>query len=103
MDRAVLIEVKGRGKGFAAKEIFEENWGSKRKNGGKGDGEAPDFVFVAGDDREDEQVFRWANNELVKEGRVVTTVSVGKKGSEAMATLTQGTNGEFSLPPSLHV
>jgi trehalose 6-phosphate synthase/phosphatase len=92
MDKAVLIEVTGRGKGFAAKEIYEKNWGGKGEPAG-----APDFVFVAGDDREDEQVFRWANNELVAEGRVVTTVSVGKKGSEAMATLTQGTNGEFIL------
>ena len=96
MEKAVLIEPKDFGKGYAAKQIFEENWGPESQEGAEG---KPDFVFVAGDDREDEQVFRWANNELGNgmEGGVkdVTTVSVGKKNSEAMFTLTQGTNGMF--------
>jgi len=98
MEKAVLIEPKEFGKGYAAKQIFEENWGGESA---EGEGGKPDFVFVAGDDREDEQVFRWANNELgngmVGGVRDVITVSVGKKNSEAMATLTQGSNGLLSV------
>ncbi|KAI9668191.1 MAG: hypothetical protein M1821_001011 [Bathelium mastoideum] len=57
-----------------------------------------DFLMVAGDDREDEIVFRWANKLADGQGlagkvRDVTSVSVGKRNTEAMATLTQGTTG----------
>lgn len=96
LEEAMLVEPNEFGKAYAAKQIFEANWGPDSKEGPDG---RPDFVFVAGDDREDEQVFRWANNELGNgmEGGVrdVTTVSVGKKNSEAMVTLTAGTNGKF--------
>jgi trehalose 6-phosphate synthase/phosphatase len=95
LEEAMLVEPDEFGKAYAAKQIFEANWGPESKEGPAGQ---PDFVFVAGDDREDEQVFRWANNELGNgmEGGVkdVTTVSVGKKNSEAMVTLTAGTNGK---------
>jgi trehalose 6-phosphate synthase/phosphatase len=91
MDKAILIEPIDFGKGFAAKQIFEENWGSK----GGDVQRPPDFVFVAGDDREDEQVFRWANQLAKDRDDIdVTTVSVGKRNTEAMATLTQGTSGK---------
>ncbi|KAL9096211.1 MAG: hypothetical protein Q9165_001734 [Trypethelium subeluteriae] len=61
-----------------------------------------DFLLVAGDDREDEIVFRWANkladgHGLAGKVRDVTTVSVGKRNTEAMATLTQGTTGKSYL------
>ncbi|KAF2452510.1 glycosyltransferase family 20-domain-containing protein [Lineolata rhizophorae] len=62
-------------------------------------GSGPDFLFVAGDDREDEVIFRWANK-LGAKGEVpnVTTVCVGKRrNTEAMATLTQGTTGLLSV------
>lgn len=55
----------------------------------------PDFLMVAGDDREDEPVFRWANS-LHSKGLVtkVVTVSVGKRSTtEAKFTLTQGATG----------
>ena len=54
----------------------------------------PEFLMVAGDDREDERVFRWANK-LGKDKKInyVTTVSVGKRNTEAMASLTQGSTG----------
>lgn len=55
----------------------------------------PDFLMVAGDDREDEPVFRWANS-LHSKGLVrdVVTVSVGKRSTtEAKYTLTQGATG----------
>jgi len=56
----------------------------------------PDFLMVAGDDREDEGTFRWANL-LAKEGVVknVVSICVGKKSTEAGCTLTQGATGMF--------
>ena len=52
----------------------------------------------AGDDREDEIIFRWAN-ELARADAIasVFTVSVGKRNTEACATLTQGTTGLLSV------
>jgi hypothetical protein len=60
-------------------------------------GEAPvDFLMVAGDGRDDEIVFRWAND-LGETGTVknVTTVSLGSRDTQAMKTLTQGVTGKF--------
>lgn len=56
----------------------------------------PDFLMVAGDDRQDEGVFRWANS-LGKKKRVkeVVSVCVSKRNTEARFTLSQGVNGEF--------
>jgi trehalose 6-phosphate synthase complex regulatory subunit len=53
-----------------------------------------DFLMVAGDGREDEVIFRWAND-LGKSDYVnhVTTVSLGSRNTEAMYTLTQGVTG----------
>jgi trehalose 6-phosphate synthase complex regulatory subunit len=63
--------------------------------------EAPvDFLMVAGDGRDDEIVFRWAND-LGETGSVknVTTVSLGSRDTQAMKTLTQGVTGKsFDLP-----
>jgi len=58
----------------------------------------PDFLMVAGDGREDDAVFRWANG-LGKGGQVkrVVSVCVGKRSTtEAATTLTQGVTGEFT-------
>ncbi len=90
VDRAVLIEPLDWSKASAAATIFD---GLKRDDG------PPDFLVVAGDDREDEVIFRWANK-LSHDGLVrdVTTVSVGKRNTEAMATLTQGTTGAWFEP-----
>jgi trehalose-6-phosphatase len=57
-----------------------------------------DFLMVAGDGREDEVIFRWAND-LGKSDYVefVTTVSLGSRNTEAMYTLTQGVTGQFFL------
>jgi hypothetical protein len=54
-----------------------------------------DFLMVAGDGRDDEVIFRWAN-ELGKDGTVanVTTVSLGSRNTEAGCTLTQGVTGK---------
>ena len=53
-----------------------------------------DFLLIAGDGREDEPVFEWANSlkepEVVKK---VSTVSLGRRNTQAMFTLTQGVTG----------
>lgn len=91
--KAVLVESIQYSKGSAATHIFEH---MRSKNIAK-IGAKPDFLMVAGDDREDEVVFRWANG-LGKSGvvRDVCTVSVGKRNTEAQSTLTQGTTGLLS-------
>ncbi|KAI0600266.1 family 20 glycosyltransferase [Biscogniauxia sp. FL1348] len=53
-----------------------------------------DFVMVIGDGREDEKVFKWANNLDVENGtKHVVTVSLGNRNTEATTTLTQGVSG----------
>ncbi|KAK3078220.1 hypothetical protein LTS18_008124 [Coniosporium uncinatum] len=93
-EKTVLIEQVDLSKGSAAEHIFKELEHGKNGDGGS----KPDFLMVAGDDREDEVIFRWANG-LAKGNQVknVTTVSVGKRNTEAMATLTQGTTGLLSV------
>ncbi|KAF2083858.1 glycosyltransferase family 20 protein [Saccharata proteae CBS 121410] len=96
IDKTVLIEPLDWSKGSAATHIFDK---LRRKNvAEKEGGENPGFLLVAGDDREDEPIFRWANK-LGHEGIIkdVTTVSVGKRNTEAVATLTQGTTGLLSV------
>lgn len=64
----------------------------------------PDFLFVAGDSREDEHVFRWANKLGEKKGiQEVFTVSLGHgTNTEASATLT-GVTGVLSVLQRLAV
>jgi trehalose 6-phosphate synthase/phosphatase len=55
----------------------------------------PDFLFVAGNDRDDEVAFRWAKKLYEKkEIPEVYTVSVSNRNTVAMNTLTQGTTGK---------
>jgi len=90
VEKAIVIEPLEWSKGSAATHIFD----GLRERRKRAKGLVPDFLMVAGDDREDEVVFRWANK-LAQTGTIrdVTTVSVGKRNTEAMATLTQGTSG----------
>ena len=129
VDKSVVIEPLDWSKGSAAAEIYmklrhQEMQAQQKEarmlHNGSADGSADDgdetngvklvsqtpapvdFLMVAGDDREDEIVFRWANKLADGQGlagkvRDVTSVSVGKRNTEAMATLTQGTTGEFCL------
>ena len=62
----------------------------------------PDFLFVAGNDRSDEGVFRWAK-QLKEEWTVpnVQTVTVGDRNSIAMSTLTNGTTGKHPFSYTL--
>lgn len=59
---------------------------------------SPDFLMIVGDGREDEKVFKWANN-LNKGGSIkdAVTVSLGNRNTEAKATLTQGVSGKFRV------
>ncbi len=63
-----------------------------------------DFLMVAGDGRDDEVVFRWAND-LGESGSVkyVTTVSIGSRDTQAMKTLTQGVTGKRFNAPFLEI
>jgi trehalose-phosphatase len=90
---AVVVEPIDLSKASATTQIFDL---MKVKNE-QGSGKAkPDFLFVVGDAREDEVVFRWANK-LAKDKVVghVTTVSLGSRNTEATATLTQGVTGTY--------
>ncbi|KXT01109.1 hypothetical protein AC578_10887 [Pseudocercospora eumusae] len=89
---AVLIEQEDFSKGTAATHVYdtlcERTKGLSR----------PDFMMVAGDDREDEVIFKWAND-LCKEGKLknVFTITVGKRNTVAQATLTQGSTGLLTV------
>jgi trehalose-phosphatase len=91
---AVLIETVDQSKAKAAETVL-----CNQRTAFESEDTAPtDFLMVAGDDREDEIIFRWAN-ELAKANTVanVCTVSVGKRNTEAASTLTQGTTGLLSV------
>ncbi|KAI9826462.1 MAG: hypothetical protein M1819_007355 [Sarea resinae] len=94
VDGALIVEPMDWDKGTAAMKIFER---LRETNAGKFHNGTPDFLMVAGDDREDEVIFRWANklgkDEVIRD---VTTVNVGvrARNTEATATLTQGVSGE---------
>ena len=94
VSQAVLIECVNVNKSTAATHIFD----TLRKKAEARSEEAPDFLMVAGDDREDEVVFRWANG-LGKEGLVrdVFTVSIGNRNTEAQAAVTQGSTGLITV------
>lgn len=91
---AVLIEHMDFNKATAAAKIFEK---LQQKSKDRGI-EAPDFLVVAGDDRDDEVIFRWANK-LAKKGEVrgVFTASVGKRNTEAQTAITQGSTGLLTI------
>ncbi|KAK1829989.1 glycosyltransferase [Podospora conica] len=92
LESCVLVEPIDWTKSTAAQKIFADlkaNLGPDDKH------KSPvDFLMVVGDGREDEKVFRWAN-ELGDDGIVkeTITVSLGARNTEANCTLTQGVSG----------
>lgn len=94
VDGAVRVEPVDWSKGTAATRVFEGLQKKKIEDEGL---KMPDFLMVAGDARDDEVIFRWAN-QLGKEKAIrdVVTVSVGSstRNTEAGATLTQGVTGK---------
>ena len=92
---AVNIEPMDWSKATGAQQIWNR---LKRVAGKEGRTDLPDFLMVAGDERDDEPIFRWANElGATKQVKYVTTVCVGSRATEAMATLTQGVTGEYFL------
>ena len=90
-----MVEPIDWSKGTAAMQLFE---GLKKGLGPSVEHESPvDFLMVAGDGRDDEVIFRWANELGVdKTVKHVTTVSLGSRNTEAGYTLTQGVTGKHS-------
>ncbi|KAL4811544.1 glycosyltransferase family 20-domain-containing protein [Aspergillus unguis] len=87
VDGVLLVEPTNINKASAA----ELAWRSCLK---QADGGRPDFLFVIGDSRDDEPVFRWAN--MLESAHAVSyamTVTLGSRSTEARATLTQGVAG----------
>ena len=121
IDKSILVEPIDWNKGTAADYLFKRFYTTNlpagkekstseegvRKEGtgmenvrSKVSPMLPDFVMVAGNDREDEPVFKWANKLRVNgDVRHVTTVSTGNRNTEAMFSITQGATGKnfFSL------
>ncbi|KAG9238558.1 glycosyltransferase family 20-domain-containing protein [Amylocarpus encephaloides] len=88
IDDAVIVAPIDWSKGTAATQIFED---LEKKT----DSPPVDFLTVIGDGRDDEVVFRWANDlEKQKQIKHVTTVSLGNHNTEAGYTLTQGVTGK---------
>lgn len=89
VDNALVVEPADITKASAAEKIFS---GIQRKVE-KG-ATCPDFLFVAGDSRDDEFVFHWANkleeSNLIRD---VITVTLGSRNTAASATLTQKVTG----------
>lgn len=95
----LIIEPIDWDKSTAAKHVWNNLLHS---TGSSSSDEPPDFLFVAGNDRDDEVIFKWAA-ELQKnqECANVMTVNVGSRSTSAMTTITQGTTGEFLHSTSL--
>ncbi|EFW99880.1 trehalose phosphate synthase subunit [Grosmannia clavigera kw1407] len=96
LDGSILVEPIDWTKGTAAEKIHQDL--CKKTLPVEHDKGPVDFLMVVGDGRDDEKVFRWANqlgkDQTVKE---VATVSLGSRSTEAAATLTQGVNGVLIL------
>ena len=95
VNQAILIEPLDWSKAVAAERLLVQ---LQQKRGSTDKHMPVDFLMVAGDDREDEAIFRWANalgkDKLV---RHVFTVSVGKRNTQAQSTLTQGMTGLLTV------
>jgi trehalose 6-phosphate synthase/phosphatase len=86
VDGAVIVEPIDWSKGTASAKILE---GLQ-----KSDSTPVDFLMVAGDGRDDEIVFQWAND--LHEKKIVSnvsTISVAARNTQARFTLTQGVTG----------
>ncbi|PSN65573.1 alpha,alpha-trehalose phosphate synthase-like protein subunit [Corynespora cassiicola Philippines] len=85
---SVIIEPMDYDKSTAVQHIFDKYPETSR----------PEFLLIAGNDRDDETTFKWAKH--IKEDWLVSnvqTVTVGDRNSLAMSTLTNGTTGLLSV------
>ena len=106
LDGCVIVEPVDWTKSTAAEHVFDgirkrimgsapaEGQDAAESQQQQHNKDAVDFLMVVGDGREDEKVFKWAN-QLGEDGvvRDVVTVSLGSRNTEAGATLTQGVSG----------
>jgi trehalose 6-phosphate synthase/phosphatase len=93
---AVIVESTDWTKGTAAQAIADR---MKARMEPDAQHKLPvDFLLVFGDGREDEVVFKWAN-ELGENDQVrrVTTVSLGSRNTDATKTIAQGVTGKLYL------
>lgn len=98
-DGALVVEPADVNKASAAEWVWQTCLDRSQKDG-KSD--RPDFLFVVGDSREDEPVFRWANKlEASKAIDYAMTVTLGSRSTEAKATLAQGVTGKYQPPTTL--
>lgn len=91
MQGAVIVEPIDFTKGTAAQAILQK---LKQQASDSIQNSSVDFLFVAGDGRDDEVVFEWAND--LKEQNIVpkvSTVCLGSRNTQAMYTLRQGVTG----------
>ncbi|KAK3192311.1 Trehalose-6-P synthase/phosphatase complex subunit [Lecanicillium sp. MT-2017a] len=96
LEQCIIVEPVDWTKCTAAQQIFARLKGHLEPD--QSHKEKVDFMMVVGDGREDEKVFKWAN-QLGDEGTVheVVTVSLGSRSTEASATLTQGVSGVLTF------
>jgi HAD superfamily hydrolase (TIGR01484 family) len=93
VEGALVVETVHTNKASAAELVWKLFLASVDK--GK-DIIKPDFLLIVGDNREDEPVFRWANNlQKAKAVDYAMTVTLGSRSTEAKATLTQGVTGKI--------
>lgn len=96
VDGAILVEPLDWTKCTAAQRVFEQL--GEHLNSDEAHEQPVDFLMVVGDGREDEKVFKWANNlGSQKQIKDVITVSLGSRNTEAAATLTQGVSGKLTF------
>ncbi|CAK7267948.1 Trehalose-6-P synthase/phosphatase complex subunit [Sporothrix epigloea] len=104
LEGSILVEPVDWTKGTAAEKIYQALCGQlpasdqaaqTQADGAPAmSGDGPDFLMVVGDGRDDDKVFKWAN-QLGEAGAVqeVVTVSLGSRSTEAASTMTQGVSG----------
>ncbi|KAI1002037.1 putative alpha,alpha-trehalose-phosphate synthase subunit [Podosphaera aphanis] len=91
---AVVVEPIDWSKGTAAETIFDFFKETLTRDNQDA---SLDFLMVAGNNRDDEVVFHWANELGEKSVKNVTTITLGSRNTEAGFTLTQGVTGLLSV------
>lgn len=92
VEGALVVEPVGTNKASGTEIAWQLSRGSSSRDGAS----RPTFLLIIGDGRDDEPVFRWANELERKEGvEYVMTVTLGSRSTQAKATLAQGVTGKF--------
>ena len=95
VDGALVVEPSEITKASATQRVYDGILQKAEKGAPR-----TDFMFIAGDSREDEFVFRWANKLQQDQAiRDVVTVTLGSRNTSASATLTQKVTGTYLKVP----